>query len=149
MVCLALVPMILNWLSDLSNWNLTLLPSESALALSLSPQRGSCLVAWVVHELELSPSETWMCSLPFTSPTIIHLFHIRIETLNPGLTVTFCLGNLHPACLSWHPKTHSPGLCLGFLPVTGALGSNLPWGCHPPQSPWFHNAVKEKPESSG
>lgn len=94
MVYLALVPMILSWLSDLSNWNLTLLPSESALALSLSPQCGSCLVAWVVHDVELSPSKTWICSLPFTSPTITCLFHICIEALNPGLTVTFCLGNI-------------------------------------------------------
>lgn len=51
MVYLALVPMMLNWLSDLSNWNLTLLPSESALALSVGPQCGSYLVAQVVHDL--------------------------------------------------------------------------------------------------
>lgn len=47
----------------------------------------------------LSPSKTWMCSLPLTKPAITYLFLIWTDTSNSGLTVTFFQGHLCPACL--------------------------------------------------
>ena len=92
------------------------------------PSMASALLPELFKNWSLSPFKTWICSLPLTSPKITYLLLIWIETTNPGLTVTFYQGNcIRPVCLVI-PR-HSPSLCVGFLPVTGALRSSLPRYC--------------------
>lgn len=130
------VLMTLNWLSNLGDWTSALLPSESPLALAISPQHGPDFVAWVVHDL-VPKSLQNVDVFPATYKTSHHL---PLPYLDRHLKFwTHC--DLFPGTLMSSLSCHQPGFVnLRFLPVAGAFKTTAPF-FHQPRSLVPHNSI--------